>query len=197
MPAKLPPSEITIEGDVARVELRGGGQALIDAADVPLVEGWTWRRQPNYATAYAVAIESLKPRKLLHMHRLIADVGDADQVDHIDRDGLNNRRGNLRGCDNAQNQWNRAKLAPAHSRFKGVSPWERRWRATIHYRGETITIGYYATEVEAARAYDERALNAFGRFARTNEMMGLFTVVPSIADLRRTAHFVPRMRNRG
>jgi len=103
------------------------------------------------------------------MHRLILDVPDGLQVDHIDGDGLNNRRSNIRMCTAAQNRQNSRiqtmRLGiPTTSRFKGVSRNYGKW--AVHINGKWV--GRYNDEVSAAKAYDAAARQAFGEFAKTN-----------------------------
>lgn len=98
------------------------------------------------------------------------------QVDHIDRDPLNNRRNNLRICTHAENQRNRGPFRPRqqtearHSRFKGVS-WDAskgKWRVRIKVNGRSIHGGRFDEEYEAARAYDELARLHHKEFAYLN-----------------------------
>lgn len=110
------------------------------------------------------------------MHRVIAGIADPQiYVDHEDGNGLNNSRSNIRACTNHQNQGNSQKRKQATtSTFKGVcrlsNPrrWRSPWKAAIRNMGTTITIGYFATEVEAAKAYDSAAREQWKEFAKTN-----------------------------
>lgn len=107
------------------------------------------------------------------MHRLILDVPKGAEVDHINGNGLDNRRRNLRICTRSENQWNR-RLAPNNtSGFKGVYRFQGKWRAQIQSFGKKIHIGLYETRIEAARAYDEVAIKCHGDFAATNKRLGL------------------------
>lgn len=96
-------------------------------------------------------------------------------VDHMDHDGLNNQRDNLRLATHRQNHQNRRKQRGS-SRFKGVCRYAptRRWVAAIFVNGRRLSLGYHLDEEEAARAYDSAALEYFGEFACTNESLGLF-----------------------
>lgn len=104
------------------------------------------------------------------MHREIMKALPGEQVDHKDRDGLNNQRKNLRICTPTQNQQNRRKQNGCSSRFKGVS-WNKeakRWRAYILRDGIQCHLGYYGNEADAARAYNVAAIKHFGEFALLN-----------------------------
>jgi hypothetical protein len=102
-------------------------------------------------------------------------MGGAKGVDHINHDGLDNRRANLRLATPSQNLGNKRPQRGGSSPYKGVSlqtswhPIGRPWKASIDIDGRTKSIGYFATEVEAANAYDEAAIAKWGDFALTNK----------------------------
>lgn len=91
-------------------------------------------------------------------------------VDHIDGNPLNNLRSNLRLVTSAQNQMNRKCITEHSSKFKGVRYHSRdkRWTAQIQYNQKNIWLGYHNDETSAAKAYDKKALELFGEFARIN-----------------------------
>ena len=107
------------------------------------------------------------------MHREILGLvsGDGLSTDHINHDGLDNRRLNLRICTHQQNQMNQRKpMARKSSQYKGVS-WEGRagkWVSYINHSGKHIYICYCDNEQEAALAYDTKAAELFGAFACLN-----------------------------
>jgi hypothetical protein len=108
------------------------------------------------------------------MHRVIMNAPAGVQVDHANGDRLDNRRSNLRLCDQTLNNANRRAGKPSRSGFRGVyfdnnsaahpSP----WLAEIQVRRVRIRLGHHATPEIAARAYDRAARDAFGLFARLN-----------------------------
>ena len=104
------------------------------------------------------------------LHRLIMNPGPAQEVDHQDRDTTNYCRSNLRLCSAAQNMSNRSRTSTR--RFRGVRRItrlrERPWKACIAASGNTHFLGYFASEEEAARAYDVAALRLHGQFAVLN-----------------------------
>lgn len=104
------------------------------------------------------------------LHRLIMNAADDVHVDHINGDGLDNRRENLRIVTPQLNQANSRKHAEARSRFKGVSWSEaaQRWRAYIAVGRKQTHLGLFDDEISAARAYDAKARELFGEHAFTN-----------------------------
>lgn len=105
------------------------------------------------------------------MHRVITSAPPGMEVDHINGNGLDNRRGNLRVCTKSGNQRNqRVQSRAKTSVFKGVSRWKKnnRWAAFIKLGGRPTYLGSFKSEVDAALAYDAAARKHFGAFARTN-----------------------------
>lgn len=152
------------------IPLTQGKFAIIDADDLPLVDGHRWYAMRNRNSYYAVRkIGAGRERRKLWLHRVILDAPEGVQVDHINGDGLDNRRANLRVCTNQQNSWNRHNTWGT-SRYLGVS-WDtarERWAATITVSGKLIRLGLFTDEEEAARARDAGALELVGPFARLN-----------------------------
>ena len=104
------------------------------------------------------------------MHRQILEAPKGVWVDHIDGNGLNNRKSNLRLCSATENACNRRPVPNCHSRYKGVS-WHKRqkkWAVRIAKRGKGIHLGSFDDEIEAAVAYDRKAEVLFGEFAYLN-----------------------------
>lgn len=157
-----------------QIPLTKGFIALVDLEDRDRVTRFAWHAvNPGRHAHYAQTGSSRNPADRLLMHRLIMglEMGDRRQVDHIDGDGLNNRRSNLRICNQSLNNANR-KVLPENSTsgFRGVS-WHKqtgKWRAHIQVGGKQRHLGLFMNEVDAAKAYDEAAIGAFGEFASTN-----------------------------
>lgn len=107
------------------------------------------------------------------MHRLILNVTDAIVfVDHIDGNGLNNQRSNLRACSNAENLMNRPANKNNTSGFKGVilDKTNGKWIAQIMLKRKHIGLGSYSNKIDAAKAYNDAAKIYFGEFAYLNEI---------------------------
>lgn len=152
------------------VPLSNGGAALIDDEDVHVVLAHSWCRIDSRRGRQSYAKATINSRTAM-MHRLVMGVTDSCmQIDHVNGNGLDNRRGNLRVADNSTNQANIPKLGVRSSRFKGVT-WHAsacRWQAQLKVRGRNLYLGLFASEEDAARAYDAAALEHFGEFARPN-----------------------------
>ncbi len=155
------------------IELTQGKVAIIDDKDFPIVANYKWYAFQSKHDWYAqVHIKGNNKRTSLQMHRLIIGVLPSIQIDHIDHNGLNNRRSNLRFATNQQNNFNRKSHVNSSSKYKGVS-WkkrERKWVAQISIKGKNKHLGYYANEKEAAMAYNKVALKLFGNFAYLNDV---------------------------
>lgn len=121
-------------------------------------------------------IQNKKYKKLFYLSREIMNAPKGINVDHVNGDTLDNRKCNLRFCTNQQNLENRSKNKRNISGYKGVVPGSishpNKWRAQIGTRrnrkSKTYNLGHYDTKEEAARAYDKKAKELFGDFARLN-----------------------------
>lgn len=150
----------------AEVPLKQGAVTLIDEADLPLISGARWHAYHNgnglttYAKSYSMGL----------MHRAILQPPSHLEVDHINGNGLDNRRSNLRLATKAQNQANRRPSRTNTSGFKGVSPHAqvRKWKAEIRVAGVRHYLGLFNSPEEAAQAYDCAAFQHFGEYARLN-----------------------------
>jgi hypothetical protein len=161
-----------------QISLTKGMTALIDDEDFEWASRFTWwavnlgRKGENHWYA-ATNVGGRKNKKTLLMHREIAARAGlpwSPRYDLRDRNGLNNQRVNLRPATATLNNANSKKRLGTTSRFKGVS-WESftgRWRAQIRNAGKSFSLGRFADEIEAAKAYDAAAREQFGEFALTN-----------------------------
>ncbi|MBE3116907.1 hypothetical protein IMZ68_06850 [Candidatus Bathyarchaeota archaeon] len=150
------------------ISLSQGQVALVDDADFEWLSQWKWCADHQHNSVYAIRAGSY--RKIIYMHRLIMDAKPGQMIDHRNNNGLDNQRGNLRHCTNMQNARNSIKKKKGSSRFKGVC-WKksnRNWTAQIRLRYKSFHIGSFASEIDAARAYDVKAKELFGEFAKTN-----------------------------
>jgi len=145
--------------------------AVVDDEDAHLAEHeWYAVARPSKATGEILGWYALKSsHQVISMHRMLLNAPANAVVDHVDGDGLNNRRSNLRIATYAQNSANTNRPKP-RSGYWGVVQRHNRFRAIINdpARHGNIYLGMFATAEEAALAYDKAALERWGDFARLN-----------------------------
>lgn len=156
---------------VKEIRLTQGKVAIVDDADYGWLSQWKWYANQNNNHWYVGRHYSFDGKHgSIHMHRVIMSPPLGLQVDHINNDGLDNRRDNLRICTHAQNIHNQSKQLNTTSSFKGVC-WHKRtkkWRAYICVAAERKHLGRFTSEIQAALAYDAAAREHFGEFANLN-----------------------------
>lgn len=157
--------------DIVFVPLNQEGLfAIIDKAHADLVLQFRWTVLRKRGRPYAIRSRRVdgKSRNFL-MHRFLLPTIDG-AIDHINGNGLDNRRLNLRPATNGQNQWNRGRQRNNASGYKGVSyiPRLNRWWAQIVADGKHHNLGLHDAPEEAARAYDAAARDLHGAFAYQN-----------------------------
>lgn len=151
-----------------QIYLSQGKFATVDDADFEHFNQWKWTANRGGARStswYALRKEN---GKNIQMHRQIINAPDGMQVDHINRDGLDNRRENLRLCTNAENGRNRAMKSNSISGFKGVCRFRDKWQAQIGINRVNIYLGVFADPIDAAKAYDQAAIELHGPYANLN-----------------------------
>lgn len=155
------------------IPLTQGMFAKVDDADHAVLSQWKWYalKQPN--TYYACRDIRVDGRRVtVWMHRLINGTPAHLKTDHINGDGLDNQRHNLRSATHQQNMINSARHKTFSSRFRGVT-WHKlnsRWCAQITIDKQHINLGSFATEEEAHKAYVEaRELFRHGQVIRAEE----------------------------
>jgi hypothetical protein len=166
------------ESTMKKIPLTKGQVALVDDEDYEqlIAHKWYYGRGKDRHTGYAHRKQYANGKSMvLLMHRVIlGPIPDGMEVDHIDHDGINNTRQNLRICTHTQNQQNHTvRRQVKSSQYKGVSFSTNvgRWRAGIRNNTHWLGLGYYDTEYLAACAYDAAARELFGAFACTNFSM--------------------------
>jgi hypothetical protein len=157
-----------------RIYLGEGEYTIVDPDIYYKYRHIKWFLTGNKTNYYAAC--SIKDRQgktmTKRLHRLIMNAPDGLLVDHRNREGLDNRIANLRMATHSENCCNRRKRGNSTSRYKGVYCEKRRgqvrWRANIKFNDKRIFLGYYDSQIEAARAYDEAARKYHGEFALLN-----------------------------
>ena len=167
-----PSRKIILSQDHALVPLSKGKFVKIDLDDVEKVKPYTWSySNPNLTKEYAIT-QIKGTSRFEYLHRFIMDADSNTEVDHRDGDGLNCRRSNMRICTSGQNSMNSKKRENTSSHFKGVC-WAKnrnKWLAYIAKNHKTYWLGYFLTETDAAKAYNLKAKELFGDFARLNTL---------------------------
>jgi hypothetical protein len=150
------------------IKLTRGLFAQVNDEDFDYLNQWKWMAHKDRKNYYAVRVEYKPRKKTIFMHRLILNTPDKMLTDHIDHNGLNNRRLNLRNCTQSQNSMNQK----PHSitKYLGVYYNKKRnnYQASIRVNRKNISLGFYKTAKEAAMIRDIASLKYFGEFAYLN-----------------------------
>jgi hypothetical protein len=154
-----------------RIPLTQGKFAIVDPDDYHRLSKYKWQTDSERRrTSYARRMANLDgKRKCVLMHREIIPVPDNMVVDHINHNGLDNRKANLRPATVAQNACNRRHTKDA-KKFKGLV-WDKRrnkWHVRFGCNGKKIHVGYFDDQITAAHAYDQAAKKHHGQFAALN-----------------------------
>lgn len=164
------------------IALTRGRVTLVDDDLYDWLNQWKWRLVAGVRTSYAARTDCSGGGRLnVIMHRLIMDAPPNMEVDHIDHNGLNNQKSNLRLCTTSQNQRNKRAALKGASKYLGVcvtqvshknkdgvtNSWAY-YGADIGYDGNVDRIGYFKNETDAAMAYDIMAIKHHGEFANLN-----------------------------
>ena len=158
-----------------RIALTQGKFALVDTIDFAYLNQWKWSIYKIRQTWYVKrTIHGLK-HKTIYLHRVILErIGykDFKQVDHVDGNGLNNRRKNLRPATRKQNQHNQKISIKNTSGYKGVywNNQRKRWMAYIKLNGKQIYLGYFDNALNAAKAYNRAAKKYHKKYAKLNKV---------------------------
>jgi hypothetical protein len=155
-----------------KIPLTKGKFALVDDTDYEFLSQWKWEwRSTRHRghSGYAIRRPTVDGKRIiLRMHRVLLGVTDPQvEVDHVNGNGLDNRRSNIRACTRSQNQANQRK----RGRFKGVYPSHNRknkYLALVGVEGKSVYLGVFPTAIAAAKAYDKAAREYHGEFACLN-----------------------------
>lgn len=136
------------------------GSTIVDAADYEKASVYVWRLSGEGYVSRTAG---------MFLHRYLMNAPKGIQVDHVDRNPLNNQRSNLRFATNSQQASNRRK-PPGTSQYRGVCKDTKRggWLAHIIHHSKCIHVGRFQREYDAAVAWDRKALELRGEFAQLN-----------------------------
>jgi len=154
------------------IQLTQGKIALVDDADFEQVNRYKWyaKRSPKRVYVSRNLPLSGRKRTTQYLHQFLLNPPENSEIDHLDHDGLNNQRSNLRVCSTAENRRNVPVRINNKSGFKGIR-WRKDlqlWHARICYNRKRIHLGYFPDPVSAAMAYNTAAKDLHGEFACLN-----------------------------
>ena len=152
--------------NVGLIVLSQGEIAIVDGQDLESVNKWKWTLHKSEKWSYAFRKEK---GKTIFLHRFLLQAKAKQYVDHINGNGLDNRKSNLRICTNTQNAWN-SNYTRGRSRYRGVCPGGKngkKWRAHIRIgNGKRKYLGTFSTELAAHLAYENARKELHGEFAK-------------------------------
>ena len=169
---------ITGDSIMKHISLTQGKFAIVDDADYEWLNQWKWyarKCRDRYYAARKITINN--QQQTVYMHRVIMNVLPELEVDHKNRNSLDDTRKNLRICQGQQNRWNTSnQKRKKTSKYKGVcfDKQLNKWKAYISLNDEIIHLGYYENEDEAGLAYNNKAIELFGEYANFNKIQPLF-----------------------
>lgn len=152
------------------IRLTQGRFAIVDEEDFERVNQYRWCAHNHGNTSYAIrGYKNDNKSRGVKMHQFILNFPDM-LIDHINRNGLDNRKCNLRTCTHSMNMANRSSNKDSYSKYKGVCYHKvnRKFVSAINYNGNRIYLGSFSNEIDAAKAYDIKALEFYGEFAKLN-----------------------------
>jgi len=158
--------------EIALTGKRGEGLfAIVDDSDFEPLRQFKWNLQGgNYARRNVRLVDGSRSSTSMHQ-QIIGDIGQGLEIDHIDGNGLNNTRLNLRVCSHQQNIFNSRKRLSS-SGYRGVFKRKRdvRWYAVVSHSGKKHHLGWSSSPLEAAIAYNQKASDLFGNYAVLNNV---------------------------
>lgn len=159
------PLNVRIEGAVAHIEVHGE-TFIMDAEDIRLLDGWTLHISKGHVCLRGTRIET--PIFIVRLSRLLLNAPRGMEVDHISGNTLDNRKANLRVCTRTENARNTSSHSDSACPYKGCSydKRSRKWHAQICANRTYYHLGYFHVPEAAAEAYNAKARELFGEFAR-------------------------------
>jgi hypothetical protein len=169
-PMRLTPPSPPGEG-LRYIALTKGKFAIVDAADYEWLSQYRWHATGTNGRYYAATVID---GKSISMHRMIMNPPPGKVTDHKNGNGLNNSRANMRNCTAEQNRYNQRSLRTRRkaSQYIGVFRRGDKWYAKVSHKKKSHFLGPFKTELEAAQARDQKALELFGQYAYLNFPQG-------------------------
>lgn len=150
------------------IPLTKGYEAIVDDDDYEWLMKFNWCAKKSQNGVYART--RISKLKCIEMHTMLMGIRMGYMIDHRNRNGLDNRRENLRYCTNAQNLLNRPPQRNNTTGFKGVTFFKGGYNAEICVNGTKHYIGRFQDPISAAVAYNEKALELEPEFAWLNQI---------------------------
>lgn len=141
---------------------KGKYVALVDDEDFEWLSSYNWCFDGRYVQ------RRNKKEGHVRMHVMIMKPTNGMGVDHKNSNSLDNRKTNLRVCSQGDNARNMSRHKDATSKYKGLSKRGNRWHVRINFNYKHIEVGLFDNEEEAAMAYDKKAKEIHGEFAKLN-----------------------------
>ena len=145
-----------------KIDLGNGHFAKVDDDFYEKYNHLNWRYEKHHSGNGGYAVTTVK------LHRLVTGAERGEEIDHLNRDKLDNRKENLRRVSSSENRQNRRPDKRNSSGYRGVHFQRNRWVARLAKDGKRIWLGAYATKEEAAKAYDKAAKELYGEKAYLN-----------------------------
>jgi hypothetical protein len=165
---------------ICKIIDESGNEIIIDREDLSLWAQYTWYVIQGHGQSKYLKRNTLHKNTTIEFHRELMGFPNGLEIDHINRNGLDNRKANLRIVDHKTNQNNLPKRTGASSQYFGVSRDSERksWNVYCNYHGKTKNLGKYENEIEAAIAYDnflilndlEKPRNFYGEIPNVNSL---------------------------
>ncbi len=178
---KNDPNEFIIENDICRIKLYNTNceeitETIFDLKYKEEIEKYKWRMSNKYVVS--TWIDTNNKKHNMYLHQAIIQLSGQEvpigyEIDHIDRNPLNNLENNLRVCTISQNRQNVDIKCNNSSGYKGIV-WhkkDKKWYARIRINNQIINIGIFNTPEDAAKAYDVAAIKYHGEFAVLNTQL--------------------------
>ena len=146
-----------------RIETPSGVSALIDDADAPLVRKFRWYEHRAKSKVYLRGYKGSRRNGLVYLHHVICHRSPGMEIDHINGDGLDNRRANLREVDRTHNNANRKRVRGCHYETRTGT-----WRAEISKNGVRYRLGRFSSLQEAHAAYLAKKAELYPDFYTNN-----------------------------
>jgi hypothetical protein len=148
---------------------KGKYVALVDDEDYEYLNQWRWNAKETGSGHYAMSFEFINGKqKNIRMHRLLMNTPTDMDVDHIDHNGLNNQKSNLRNCTKSQNSMNTSPCGVSGYLGVSIRTGTTKYFAQIKVNKKTLFLGMFDDPKEAARVRDKAAIKHFGKFANLN-----------------------------